>query len=245
MTTEATDLKPADLETLRRVQELIGGGQQASPAMEEATPHGDDTTITSMSDSKIITMYNTRTGDAVPILANAKNVYIQVTKKFPDGTSVYSGSPTVAPRTGGLPCFLSEAHPQADIYQVFVTAGFPCPAQSIPNAGALRMHMERKHPSEWRAISDHQQKIEHDETRAESLRVTTALLETALAIKGAQLGGTAATFTAGDGAVATVEAPLGQRPRRQRPGKGTETCLMCGKEGLKNVGTHKRLAHPQ
>lgn len=77
--------------------------------------------------------------------------------------------------TNALKCHLHPQHPNREHYDTIGLAGRTCTKDSIPDAFNLRIHMEKKHKTEWAVIQEEIRERERQEDRARQDRMLQAL----------------------------------------------------------------------
>lgn len=116
-----------------------------------------------------VTIYNTRTGEAVAVNQNNLGETLKKTHNDPAyrewlGKPAFSRTPTVKRVLGTYKCLLHPDHPGAAALHA---QGFPsCIAAHIPSPAEVENHMARRHQAEWGNIQRQQARSREDEDRA-------------------------------------------------------------------------------
>ena len=102
-------------------------------------------------------LYNTRTGEPSRVLGNMLKA--QLSKKYPDGTRVFTpAKPMEGPYRGTIKCQLHAEHPNREQYAAW---GFAtCHKATLPSEYQLNQHMRVNHSAELATI---QQALEAEE----------------------------------------------------------------------------------
>ena len=160
-----------------------------------------------------VTVYSTKDGCPVPIPSYMVASAMEL--KNEDGTYRFVADAKDAPtyKPGTIKCFLHKDSPERPILEMVGLSGTFCPADALASEHSKRMHGLHRHKQEFAAWQ------EFVETKKEEKRE--ARLDSQLEATLVLAGGGTATLT---------NPPKGQ-------------CDVCGKDGLKNVGAHKRGAH--
>jgi len=166
-----------EAELLGLVGQMLEQGEEAAPTVGPS-PDGQ-VSVASGSDTKVVYAWHTRTGERVPIIVTPQNLAKQFSKKFTDGTKVFSQTPVDPPKRRKLLCYMNPNRDDAETYSQFITEA--CPKSNLPNEGELRLHMERFHPSEWAAIREERDALERQLTRQDQKQATDAMLKMARA----------------------------------------------------------------
>jgi hypothetical protein len=135
--------------------------------------------VTSVTSAGYVELWNTKTGERS--LSNRNMLPIQLRKKHPDGTRVYTlVDPKIPQKRGSHTCLL---HPDRPEREMFDGMGFPvCTKTNIPNEWQVEYgHMAAKHPKQWEAI----QKMREEAKTARREKMELAILE--MAARGAAM----------------------------------------------------------
>ncbi len=162
-----------------------------------------------------IRVYSTKNGECIDVPAYMIGAAMEL--KNEDGTFRFVADAKDAPtyKPGTIKCFLHKDSPERPILEMVGLGGAFCPADYLASDYSKRIHGLHRHKQEFAAW----QEFVENKKEAKAVARQEEQLEATLAIA---RGGTA-----------TLTAP----PKGQ--------CDICGKDGLKNVGAHKRGAHKE
>ena len=172
-----------------------------------------------------ITIYSVLNGE--PIQVPRYMVGGVMEKRLPDGRFMFVSRQEEAPeyKLGTIKCFLHPESPEQAILEEIGLSTTSCPAAHLTNQHSKRIHAQHRHKQEWAAYTQYKEDKKEEANLARQERQ----LEATLAIA------RAAGQQAAEPQVLSNPGP----PPKARRG----VCDICGKEGLKNVSSHKRGAH--
>lgn len=187
-------------------------------------------------------VYDVRTGEPFPV--NNNMLRGQLAKLDPDtGNRVFTTrDPGYRPTQGTFKCWL---HEESNKVEVVKKIGFEfCPKSNINSEFQAREHTRKKHPQEFAAINDAEQRAEEAEDR----RIQRELLERVISNSQPAAAETASDFKAGigvDRASLPEEAPVSAPV--------SDTCTECNdvvsaknKAGLRMaMRHHMKREHPE
>ena len=126
------------------------------------------------------TLYSMSTGEAIRVMAHRLESVLK--KRLPDGSPAFTARQEQAPLyvLGTVKCFLSRGSSQRDLVdQLNIAPGYYCPAEHLANEMAALTHAEHRHPSRWKAMLAHKNKVEQDDWRQRQEAQVSAILELA------------------------------------------------------------------
>ena len=175
--------------------------------------------------------------DGEPIEIPEYMVGAALSKVLPDGRYMFTDNAAEVPeyKRGTVKCFLhaESAERATGILDEIGLAGKVCPAGGLASAHAKRMHGQHRHHQEWEAYTEYlseQKDAEQREQQRKQLDATLALARGASESHGSEWLDAVADGSGDEFVKAAVAV-------------ATDSCDVCGKAGLKNVGAHKRGAH--
>jgi hypothetical protein len=181
-----------------------------------------------------VTVYSAENGAPTLVPAYRINEVMGLTDK--DGNHRFVSDPKDAPEyiPGTVKCFLHRDSPERPILELIGLSGTFCPNDTLASEHSKRVHGLHRHKQEWAAYQEH---VENRKEEAREARQDKQL-EATLSI--ARTRGTEyldhVEGAAGDAYVKAAAENIA-------PKKGE--CDICGKDGFKNVGAHKRGAHKE
>jgi hypothetical protein len=165
-TTETLNGTPVDeeaalLEMITKAEAAVEPGDQKGTIVGHDTESTFPAAVSSVSSAGYVYMYDTKTGDRS--LTNRNMLPAQLTKKRPDGSTVFTViKPPFEPPKGTIACYLHANHPDRARFE---RMGFPtCPQGSLQAEYHLDSHMKAKHKQEWALLeSERVKSLERDE----------------------------------------------------------------------------------
>jgi len=168
----------------------------------------------------LVTIYSVLDGEPIPIPEYM--VRAALSKVLDDGRYMFTDKASEAPeyKRGSVKCFLhtESAERATGVLAEIGLEGKVCPAGGLASAHAKRMHGQHRHHQEWEAYTEYLE----DQKEAEQQARADGQLDATLAI---------------------ARGSRSPSPSEAQPDALLGACDICGKNGLKNVGAHKRGAH--
>lgn len=184
MTTNEAAIKEAMLDAA--IAEVVDG--KASGEMVIAAAQADEasttTFVTDRRNADTVTVYNQHDGTPSQILISMLSK--QLRKRFPRDPSIPEAlwgrrafgveRPASAVEKPLLMCWLHKDHPKRDgLNAVGLSARF-CTKANIPSEMDVRMHVQRKHPQEFRIMNEADTRIREEEDRELRRREVEAMM---------------------------------------------------------------------
>lgn len=152
------------------IEEMLANAKEApEPGSEESKIiHSGDTdqpapiVLHSLVSAGWVYIYETKTGEMS--LANRNNLPMLLKVKNKDGTRRFTTKkPPYSPKVGTMKCLLHAENPEREHYDEM---GLPtCRKSNLRNRHAVTLHMEKRHPMEWKAIEQERKDNEKKEER--------------------------------------------------------------------------------